>query len=392
MTVHEEVCQCLEKDVVTSFSLRDLFVGTTVDESRLKKTTFARTGESAGYTRWEKYWNRKKNKACLVVAPHGTLCQIDLLEWLDIAIDDYIGAAYAHGWHFSMQCAKQSENTIRHELMTCTSDRQNSSATEELSSTVERLGIDRSQLDSGVDEAYILCANANDAKDHAPPLARLLCTILTRHHREIDNQSVLYDLPYLCGRLGLLSECAVTARYLLGKLRQLPATCWSNLGAVLTDNVRQHRAGFLCFREAITVDPHLPQPRQGIWHAGKRLMHEQFVRSDFETAGRIADEVVAVGNKRTAPHGFFVYQGLAYEMTNRRDDALEAYRQALVLNDDCGIACSGIERLEARTQHQEQRLSAFNTPQDDINRMVESGAFSDLAPEDRYLWTCGNRS
>lgn len=391
MSAQDEVDQRIRKDSAVDCALRDLFVGTVMEEGRLETTAFSRVAESGPFTRWERYWDRKKGKVSLVLAPDGTLCQLDHLQWIDHAPDEYIGAARACGWHFRMHCTKHTEDAIRDELQACVSERRDRSASTDFSSALHMLGIERSEIDPNMDDAYVLCAHASEARNHAPPLARLICTILTRHHREIGNPSVLYDLPHLCGRLGLLPECVVTARYLLRMRAELPATCWSNLGAALTDNARQHGAGFLCFMEAIRADPALPQPRQGIWHAGRRLMHEYFVRNDFEGASRVADDSVRVGSIQNAPHGFFTYQGLAYEMTARFGDALEAYKRAILLDEGCHIARSGLERQKARADDSGRHRSFLGTAKYSISRLVESGAFSDLAPEDRYPWTCKGR-
>ena len=147
-----------------------------------------------------------------------------------------------------------------------------------------------------------------------PAFSRLLSTVLVRHIKDIHNPPPLQDLPYICGRTGLVPECILAIRSLLERDWELPATCWCNMGAVLSDNARQQEPALACFFRSIEVDSTLLPPRQGVWQAGRRLMHECLAADDYARAVEIAERVDEVGEPTLASHGFFTYWGLALEM------------------------------------------------------------------------------
>ena len=73
---YEEIENCLKRSSITPIALRDHFVGCKLNQRQLQKVGFVCIGKSDKYTRWERYWNHKKDKVCIVVASNGTLCQI----------------------------------------------------------------------------------------------------------------------------------------------------------------------------------------------------------------------------------------------------------------------------------------------------------------------------
>jgi tetratricopeptide (TPR) repeat protein len=374
MSIQHEIAKALGGSDVAAFRLRDMFVGGFVVPKRLNGISFVQTADADGYTRWERYWNRRKNKVAVVVAPKGTLCQVDFLEWLDRAND----ATYAYGWYFNAKCSKRIESAIKADLQSIMFEPVETDAATALASSVEKLRPPRAHRIAEPDSAFLMCSYAFRAQGNQPALARLLCSIMVRHLSYITNPGPLYDLPFLCGRLGLLPECMFAMRHLLQECDELPATCWTNMGAVLTDNLEEHQAAALCFFEAIRRDPDLPQPRQGVWHAGTRLMRHHFIDHDFVTAAKVGDEIIAVGDKNVAPDNFFSHYGLALEMTNRHEDARKAYEQALSIDPHCSVAQEGYDRLKAADKNTNAHMTVW--------RVIEKGAFNGLAPEDRYPW------
>ena len=363
---------------VPVYRLRNAFVSAIVDPERLAGNSYTKVGESGDYTRWERHWNKQKNKVALVLASNGRICHLDLLRWYNVETDDF-RAANAYGWYCSTDCSTRMENAIQSDIQSCLRSPVERDATSALQSVVMLTGMGDVARTSQIDDAFIVCCSANEQRVNQPAFARMLASLLIRHVDDIDNTLVLEDLPFLCGRLGLLPECRlITARLLQGR-NDMAATTWCNIGSVLTDNVREHALALFCFREAIRIDPHLLQARKNVWHAGQRLMLEHFVQSDFNEAARLADDVLELGDIGSAPHGFFSYRGLALEMINRPVEAAKSYERALSIDHDCSVSYAGrIRVLDPDTKDEGQWA---------VQSLIESTAFSEWTTEDEYPWS-----
>lgn len=369
--------ECLSNWNVTVHRLRSAFVGAVVETKRLNGISFVKVGESGDYTRWERHWNNRKNKVALVLAPNGFLCHLDLLKWCDVQLDDF-RADHAYGWYCLTDCSTRMENAIQSDLQSCLRRPVERDATSALRTVVQFMGMGDVERSTEIDDALLVCSSAYDYQVSQPAISRLLASLLIRHIGDIDNTFVLQDLPFLCGRLGLLPECRLIIAHLIQARSDMEATTWCNIGSVLTDNVREHEAAMICFREAIRKDPDLWQPRKNVWHAGRRLMHKHFVKSDFDAAAKLADEVLELGDVGSAPHGFFSYRGLALEMLNRPEEANEAYECALSVDPDCPTAEAGRNRVLDPSKRNEGQWA--------VQRLIESAAFSEWITEERYPW------
>lgn len=362
-----------------SFRLRNMFCGGILDIHVLGGTKFVKTETNEEYQCWEYYWNRKKNKCVLVLDNNGVICNIALLIWLDLQADDYIGAGYAYGWYYTQSCSKQMENKLVDEIGSCLGKPINKRTGRVLAQIVKNYDLRHFPESADFDDAYLVCAHANYLWERNPAKARLLSSVMVRHLKKISNPLVQHDLPFLCGRLGLYPECVYTIRHLFHNYKELSAKCLSSMGAVSTDNLREHQFALYCFLESIKLDPALQPPRQGIWHAGRRCMHEHFVEKDFLAAVNVAEKVVAVGGHEYAPHGFYSYLGLAFEMLNRKEDALRAFETALTISPDCQVSEQGYRRTKGIS-------TTFWTAPIQVQLLIERAAYNDYASENRYPW------
>jgi hypothetical protein len=360
----------------SSYRLRNAFVGCVIDLEKLEDHSFIKISEKEGYTHWEYKWNKNRNKAVLILAPYNTICQIDLFEYKNIQVDDYIGAAYAHDWYFTQDCSKIIEKRVKEIIRTCIIEDIDWDSDQALSKTLDKLGVQRKNSSVETDNAYFLCGYAWEVHKTKPALSRLICCILIRHLDAISNPLPLQDLPYLCGRLGLLPECNLIIQSLLQDEKGIPATCWCNMGAVLSDNLRNQKAALHCFHKSISIDPNLMQPRQGIWIAGQRRIREHLISSEFMNAVNVGNTVTEVGNYDLARHGFFSYFALALEMQNQIEDSKKAYLSGLTIDQECHALNEGFERISNGGDSNKAMIQ--------INRLIESTAFEDLANEDRY--------
>ncbi len=378
MTIGQDIIKTLWGSDTADFRLRNQFVGGVLDVAKLSACAFVKTDAKGECTKWERYWNRRKNKVVVVLGADGTLYHLALLKYLDLQVDDYIGAAYVQGWYYTSECATKTENAIQAELESCLRVPVVKDAATAFAATIRNLGFANIERTAEEDDAFLLCCLTNHFREKQPALARFPCGILVRHSADIKNPRPLKDMPLHCGRLGLLPECARMIKQLLEREKELPANIWCNVGSVLSDNLRNPQAALLCFYEAIRIDPRLLQPRKNVWITGKRLMHKCFVNRDFATAASCADEVVSVGDLTTKDHGFFSYRGLALEKLNRPEDARKAYEAALKIDPDCAISQRGLQRLKAGND--------LHGAAQQIQLLIESGAYLDYAPESDYPW------
>lgn len=361
----------------SAFRMRQELVGCILDSTQLDTLSFKKKSESKGFNKWERTWNDNKEKIVLVTDSHGTICNIELFEKLDIQIDDYLGAPGLHGWYRIENCSKKMENKIVLDLQSIV-DPSEKDVDRMIPRCINLYKPDADQIFSRSEQEYYLCAFAVEESKSQPALARLSASVLFRSLPILVSNDAVFDLPFLCGRLGLISECAYSIAYLLEKQFELSATCWCNIGAVLTDNVKSPKDGLLCFCKAIDLDPNLSQPRQGIWHAGRRLMHDYFKNGDYLEALEFAKDVISIGDKYQAPHGFFSYVGLAQEMVGEDKAALGSFKRALSIYPDCEISQAGKKRIQKKEGNQ-GALTA-------IRRLIDNGSSDSFVGEERYPW------
>ena len=179
-------------------------------------------------------------------------------------------------------------------------------------------------------------------------VATLCAEALVRHLASIDLVPVLSDLPFLCGRLRLQGECYQCIARLLEAVPEPDATTWTNLGAVLCDNLQQPAPAMRCFEHAISQDPDLPQPRQGIWIAGRDALAQAISMNRCDLVTSIHPRVEALGDVQEAHHGFWSYAGICFERLDETAMARECYEAASQLHPECAEAGSGLARLDGR--------------------------------------------
>ncbi len=378
MDFREKVLEDLPPYDVSVFRLRKKLIGGVVDPVLMDGISFKIKADSKTYYKWERLWNKDKNKIVLVTNSQGIICNIDLFEWHDILIDDYLGATEIHGWYCTENCSTVMENKIMRDIQSILVEPSVMDVDKIITTCINLFKPDASKVFSRSEQEYYLCGFAVEVYNTRPALARLSASVLFRHIQVLESSDPIIDIPFLCGRLGLLPECICAIAYILEKRLELAATAWCNIGAVLTDNVRSPGAGLQCFYKAIEMDPLLPQPRQGVWHAGRRLMHRCFERNDYLGALEVAKQVTAVGSLSQAPHGFFSYVGLAYEMVGQKKDALISYKKALSIDSSCPTSQAGKKRVQT-TLGTEGAITS-------IRKLIDSNAVSSFTAEDRYPW------
>lgn len=379
----KEGCHQLLEDLGNSdcacFRLRSMFCGGILDTNLLGKTDFEKKQTTEEYQRWEYYWDDKQNKCILVLDNEGIIYNITFLVWLERRADNPKGANNVYGWYYTQCCSKEIEDKIVDEIESCLHKPINKSADTFLAQYVKYFDLRHSPETADFDDAYLLCSYMDYLLATKPAIARLLSILMVRHLETISNPLAQFNLPFLCGRLGLYPECIHTIKHLFHDYKELPSPCLCTIGIVATDNLRKHQFALHCFLESIKLEPTLQPPRQGIWTAGTRCMLEHFVEKDFPAAVNLAEKVIAVGGHEYASHGFYYYLGLAFEILKRNEDALRAYETSLSIRPDFQLSEQGCQRMKKTSP-------PFLSAQVHMNLLLESSAYDDYTFEDKYPW------
>jgi hypothetical protein len=376
----------LNKNVLSSlgnwntsiFRLRNQYVGSQADRTFLKDSGFDTVEVLNDFYLWEKTWHEKDLKIQITIAPLGTICNVNLLTYKDIQTDDYIGAPYLNGWFIDESCSEEIEHEINGFLANIQVKKPELNPQLAFQETLERICDTKHLITENKDYAYWLCHYVWELQQSKPAIARVVTTTMIRHINSIKNPLPLWDLILYCGRLGLLSECRLAIEYALEKTKNIPATIWCNMGAVLTDNLHISNVGYHCFLKAIEMDSSMLPPRQGIWIAGFKQMRNVINQHDYEEVVHIAETIEKYGWSQFANHAVYSLKGLALEMIKRNKEAKSAYMAAIEIEPNCTTSKDALKRFDS-TENSDDAYSQ-------INKILDNTMFDEFVDENNYKW------
>lgn len=333
--------------------LRLEHVGAVLSLEKLKKSKFELADEDyEGRTTWIKLLEQKSRKITLYVAPAGSLCDLRLSWFVDLSME---GLGSPYGWYKTNDISRRSESMISKTIVELTDSTPPDNAEKEWNWHLERLSFDPDSWDGPKQKDFIICCFAYEYRQTNKWMTALLSISLIRYIKDIINPNVTTDVAHLCGRLQMPGECSLAITHLLNLDQENTAEGWTNIGAVLCDNLREPYAALQCFKRAIKINPHLPQPRQCVWIAGQRLIESALRERNFDNVIAIFDQVMSLGDEAQTVHGIWSYVGLAYESIGEIKNAEQCYRKSLSLHNECATSNKALNRIDTLKDDKQKR-------------------------------------
>ena len=355
--------------------LRLKYVGSILSTGNLEKSKFKLTdSDEDEYATWTKLIQGKSYRITLRIAPNGTLCDLRLAWFVDLS-NESIGSPY--GWYRNDNISKRSETFLSKSIAELTTLSPPENAVEEWTMHLEHLPYDADSWEGPKETDFILCCFVNHYFQEDKTLAMLLLVSLVRHIGEIQNPHVVADLAHRCGRMRMEGECSLAIKRFFVLNKEQTGEEWTNIGAVLCDNLHESYAALQCFKRAIFINKDLPEARQCVWIAGQRLMEEAIIEKDFDQAISVFKEVSSLGDEQQAKHGIWSYAGLTYESLGKRHKAEHFYLKALSVHPECMTSNTALERL--RTKSGDDRKWSLSQQVMSLQNKLE---YSDLERDD----------
>ncbi len=340
----------LPDDLGSTGKLRARFVGRRLAEPHLRASGFrCLVGTGRDWALWRRTLVPGQRQVVLNCAPGGLLCRVDSLCFVDLEEHEGVGAPC--GWYLDGELCASSHRALATCLEAATEPAYFATPALEWAHWLHLLG---RRTTAAADPAAELAAMASSCRerprDGDARIAALLTTALVRHLAAIEHPGVLRGLFLLAARLCLPGECQLAMRHLLQREPCPPASVWSDLGAALTDTLRQPGLGLRCFAQSIALDPRLASPREGVWAAGKRLLGQLIADRNLAATPAVIEHVAALGGAATADHGFWAYAGLCQEALGDLAAAARSYAHGLRLQPACDLSRTGRTRLIGRRE------------------------------------------
>jgi len=353
--------------------LRLKFIGSILDLERLEEIRFIKISEDKyGYTIWHKLVENNSHRISINLGPNGTLCDIRIQIYIDLTHE---GLGSPYGWYQCNTISNGSETDIANSLSKIVMSSPPEECNKEWTWHIERLPYDSKTWDGSKEKDFIICCYANGYIEEQKDVAAVLSIALVRHIDLINNPLVTTDLVNLCGRLRMIGECSKAIKRVLYLDKERTAEGWTNIGAVLCDDLDAPEPALNCFRKAIEIDPKLYQPRQCVWVAGQKMVQDAIMKRKFTKAISVFEDVSSLGDEKYAEHGIWTFTGLAYEHVNQIKTAKMHYRKALSIENSCNTTLEALERLNIKDT--EKRNLALNQQLNQLNLHLEYSHFEE---------------
>ena len=359
----------LPKQPYLDAELRLKYVGLQTTLEKIKAAKFSKEGERNNRLIFSRYFHENRLKLILDFSIEMILQRIRVSE-ISGGYEDTINDCMVYKWSYieaGNWLDEQKEiETHLHKIFDV--PKHPSALVEKgvamLSDYSSRRTFDKSNLNS---VSFEMCCQGFDYWDDGDNCAASHFVIeLMRHIKEIQHPSVLSDLPFLAGRLGLCGECVTALKEMLTRNLELSAGEWSNIGAVLCDAIWCQAAAIECFKYAIDKEPRLLPPQQAIWIATNRLMGQVLSRRDYAKVLEIGAETEKMSKFELSHHGVWSYLGIAAEMLNDKEKAQKYYVAALKRDSNCLVAKQGMQRTTGEEKDYTQKLNI------EIKRIIDS--------------------
>lgn len=326
--------------------LRLKYLGSVLNKDKLKESGFKlEKSDDNEPAIWTKLIQKKSYRIALKMTPLGTLCGIQLAMFINLSFES-IGAPY--GWYKYDDISKRSEDIIAKSIGESVKIHFPAGFSKEWSWHLKNINYNPETGDRSKEKDFVLCCYANQYLRTDPEVAGILASSLIRHIKHINNRFILTDLAHICGRLKMIGESCIAIKKVVELDQEISAEGWTNIGAVLCDNLQQPAAAVQCFMRAIEIDKSLPQPRQNIWVAANKIMEQLLTEKKFVDSIKIFEEVSAIGDPSMANHGVYSYAGLSYESLGQNQMAEKCYNSALSIDSDCMISNEALERIKSK--------------------------------------------
>jgi len=335
--------------------LRGQFVGCSSSVEKLNEAGFCRSRKYTEYNCWRKPVGRR-DKLHLYFDNQMQLVDVRLYDPPYVHLD--AGPRIRPVPHIEeFDSARGRKSALS--LLQRVSDGRSPEIAEEEWGEMLRLcpdyGVSPSQPESEVVGALLSHAESLRMSGE-PHLAARHVIGLARHSKQLSDPDSVCALAMIASGLGLFGESTGAIRRLL-ELENIEAEQWTNAGCIFCDEYLKPREALHCFLEAIRCDPELDAPRQNLWFAGCRLLHDGFLRNDYAVVHQVEEDIRTYASSKCPAelHGYWSFAGLCYEGEGDEQRARKCYEAALKLQPDCVSSKMAMRRLQIRDPEERRR-------------------------------------